>query len=226
MIGEAGIPPNSGVNRFWQIEALVVRAGFAGRAIQMDKVRVRNQGVGSFVFAGVIVDAGGFFRGTAGAAAFAVEDVHDIVVWLIHLRLREEGKQVLVAAVTVHDDDFLAAIARHLVGRFLKQLQLKLHAVRDGARLVLGLKNLAKIIFRKNDGVLLLRGVQRRVAHVQEVGTQREMRAVLFQNAEWEQACSFGLLDRQAEVRCRQLFPLRGELGLRVERKYGEKRKQ
>src|SRR5882672_8315901 len=225
MIGEAGIPPDPGVNRFRQNEALVVRAGFARGAVQMHKIWVRDERVGSFVFAGVIVDAGGFFR-TAGAAAFAVEDVHDIVVWLIHLRLREEGKQVLIAAVAVDDDDFLAAVARHLVGGFLKQPQLKLHAVGHGARLVLGLKNLAKIIFGKNDGVLLLRGVQRRVAHVQEIGAEREMWAVLFQNAEWEQTRALRLLNRQAEVRCRQLFPLRGELGLRVERKYSEKRNQ
>ena len=36
-----------------------------------------------------------------------------------HLRLGEVGKQVLVSAVTIHDDDFLAAVARHLVRGFL-----------------------------------------------------------------------------------------------------------
>jgi len=80
-------------------------------------------------------------------------------VRLVELRLREEGKQMLVSAVAVDDDDFLAAIARHLIGGFLKEFQLKFHAVRDGARLVLGFKNLAEIIFGKNDGVLLLRGM-------------------------------------------------------------------
>jgi hypothetical protein len=41
-------------------------------------------------------------------------------VRLIHLLLREEGKQMLVTAMTVYDDDFLAAVARHLASGFLK----------------------------------------------------------------------------------------------------------
>src|SRR6266852_4763972 len=132
---------------------------------------------------------------------------------------------MLVSAVAV-DDDFLAAIASHLIGGFLKQFQLKFHAIRDGARLVLGLKDLAKIIFGKNDGVLLLRGVQRCVAHVQKVGTQRQMRPVLLQDSEWEQARSLRLLNRLAKVRGRQLFPPSGELGLSVDRRSYENKKQ
>ena len=57
-------------------------------------------------------------------------------------------------------------------------------AVGDGAGFVLGFKNLAEIIFRKNDCVLLFGGVQRGVADVQQIGAERKMRAVFFENAE------------------------------------------
>src|SRR2546422_7824634 len=56
-------------------------------------------------------------------AARDSKDVHDVIMRRLELRLREKGEQAVVAAVTVDDDDFPAAIACHLVGRFLQQLQ-------------------------------------------------------------------------------------------------------
>jgi len=40
----------------------------------------------------------------------------------IELRLGKKGKQMLVSAMPVDDDDFLAAIAGHFVSGLLKQL--------------------------------------------------------------------------------------------------------
>src|ERR1700676_4374795 len=182
----------------------------------MYKVGPGNQGVGGFVFAGVIVGTGGFLGRAAGAAAFAVENVHDIVVRLVQKALREEGKDVLVAAVTVDDDDFFASVAGHLVGGFLQELQLEFAGVSDGSGFVLGLKNLAKVVFRKDQGVVLLGGVQRGVTHIEQIGAQREMLAVLFQDAEREQAGALSLAYRGGKIGRGQFFPFHGELGLRA----------
>ena len=133
----------------------------------MDEVGTRNHRVRSLVFAGVVIDAGGLFGRAAGAAALAFENVDDVVVRLIELRLSEEGKQVLVAAVAVHDDDFLAAVARHFVGSFLEELKLKRKAVGDGAGLLFGLEDLAEVILGKHDRIRLLGSVQRCIPHIQ-----------------------------------------------------------
>ena len=142
-------------------------------AIDVRQLRMRVEQVRAFVLTGVVIDSSRLFGWPARFASFAVEHVDDIIPLPIHLRLGKEGKQVLVAAVPVDDDDFLAAVARHLVGGFLEQLQLKFHAVRDGAWLVLGFKNLAKIIFRKNDSEICLHSRQRHVPDIQKIGSQR-----------------------------------------------------
>src|ERR1700694_4695373 len=85
------VPPNPGVHRLGYTQAFLVGAGFACSAVEVDEVRTRDHGVGGFVLAGMVVDAGRFFSGTAGAVLFAVEDVNHVVVRLIHLRLREKG---------------------------------------------------------------------------------------------------------------------------------------
>src|SRR5258707_6142659 len=136
----------------------------------------------------------------------------------IELRLGEKGKQMLVSAVTVDDNDFLAAIACHFIGGFLQQFELELHAVGDGSRFVLGFKNLTEIVLRKNDGVLLLHRLQRCVAHVQKVRAEGQMRTVFFQDAERQQTSAFGKLDGIAKVRRSQLFPFDGKFGLSVDR--------
>src|SRR6266576_2810865 len=129
-------------------------------------------------------------------------------------------------AVAVHDDDFLAAVARHLVGGFLQQFQLELHTVGHRTGLVLRFKNLSEIIFWKNDGEFLLGGMQRRKANVEEIGSQRKMRSMLLQNAEREQARSFRLLNRRAKVSGGELFPFHGKLRLAAGRSGSEQKKE
>ena len=89
-------------------------------------------------------------------ASFAVENVDDIIVRTIELRLGEEGKQMLVPSMAVHDDNLLATVARHFIGRFLEQLQLEFHAEGDSPRFMLGFKNLSEVVLRKDHGEFLL----------------------------------------------------------------------
>ena len=107
---------------------------------------------------------------------------------LLQLRLREERQQMFVAAVTIHDDDLLATIARHLVGGFLQELQLHLGAVSDRAGFMHGFKDLPEVIFGKHYSVFLLGGVQTDVANIQQIGAQGQVSTMLLQNAEWQQA--------------------------------------
>src|SRR5712691_512407 len=99
---------------------------------------------------------------------------------------------MLVSTVTVDDEDFPAAIARHFTGGLLEQLQLEFHAVGNGSGLVLGFKNLPEVVLRKNDGVLLLDRLQGSVPHIEKIRAQRQMRPMLFQDAERQQARAFG----------------------------------
>ena len=92
------------------------------------------------------VDFGLLLRASVLRSAL-VENIDDVVVGLVELRLREEGQQAVVAAVAVDDQNFLAAVARHFVGGFLQESELHVAAVGHGAGLVLGLGDLAEIIF-------------------------------------------------------------------------------
>src|SRR5438094_1457775 len=111
MLGGARVPPDSCVEKFRQVLPLLVRAGLALGPVNVREFRMRVECVGAFVFASMVINAGGFFRWSARAAALAIEHVNDIILRVRHLRLGEVGKQVLVSAVAVHDDNFLAAIA-------------------------------------------------------------------------------------------------------------------
>ena len=102
---------------------------------------------------------------------------------------------------------------------------MQFHAVRDGAGLVLRFKNLPEIIFWKNHGIFLLHSMQSRVAHVQEIRAQWQVRPMLFQNAEREQAGPLRLLNRSAKVFRGQLFPFRRQLGLATRGKDHEQEK-
>lgn len=222
VIGKAGIPPNAGVEVFRKMEAILIGAGFAGGAAEVDEIGARKHGVGGFVFTGMVIDAGGFFRGCAGTGALAVEDVNDIVAGLIEQSLREEGKEMLVAAVAVDNDDFLAAVAGHLVGGFLKELELEAARVSDRAGFVPGFENLAEIVFGEDEREFLLRGLQGGVADVEEIGSEGQMRAVLFENAEGEEADTFGLGDGGAEAGGGEFFPADGKFGLGADGESGE----
>ena len=69
----------------------------------------------------------------------------------------------------VYDHDLFATVPGHFVGGFLKQTQLQLGTIGDGARLVLRFKNLPRKILGENDGVLFLGRVLRDVPRVEQV---------------------------------------------------------
>src|ERR1700746_1246378 len=122
-------------------------------------------------------------------------NIDNVIVRLVELCLREIGKQAFVAAMAVDDENFSAAVAGHFVGGFLQKIQLNLPTVGDGAGFVLGFEDLPEIIFRENNGEFFFRGVQRGVANVDQIGAEGKMRAVLFQNAEGEDAGALGKFD-------------------------------
>src|SRR5438477_355745 len=96
-----------------------------------------------------------------------------------------------------------------------------MHGVCHGSRLVLGLENLAKVVLGKDHGVLLIDSVQRGIAHIEQISSERQVRAMFLQNAKRQQACTLRLLDGAAEVRGSQFFPMGRELGLRPQRRAG-----
>jgi len=91
---------------------------------------------------------------------------------------------------------------------------------------VLGFENLTEIILGKNDGEFLLGCAQGRVPNVEKVRAEGQMRAMLFQDAEGQQAGAFGLLDGIAEVRGSQLFPLYREFRLCMHRASSDEKKE
>jgi hypothetical protein len=119
VIRKAGVPPDACVGLFGQTQAVQICAGFGVGAVEMNQVRARDDGVGGFVFARMIIDAGGFLGRTARLAAFAIQNIQNIVVRAVELRLSKVGKQMLIAAMTVDDDYLFTAVAGHLVGGFL-----------------------------------------------------------------------------------------------------------
>src|SRR5258708_23694717 len=127
---------------------------------------------------------------------------------LIELGLGKEWQQAVVAAVAIHDDDFLAAITRYFIRSLFEKRELHFAAVGDGSGLVLGFGNLSEIIFRENDCVLLLGSVQRGVAHVQQIGSERQMRAMLFKDAEGQQTRSLRSVNAFAKIGGGEFFPM------------------
>src|SRR5947207_10392668 len=125
--------------------------------------------------------------------------------------------------MAVHDQNFLAAVARYLVCGFLQKIQLKMRAVCDGSGLVFGLENLAEVVLRKDHCVLLVGSVQRGIAHIKQISAQRQVRAMFLQNAETQQPCALGLLNSATKVPGSQFYPMGRELGLRPQRRRTEK---
>ena len=132
----------------------------------------------------------------------------------VELRLREIRKQAVVAAVPVHDDDLLAAIPGHFVGRLLQQFELQPPAVGHRARLLFRFGDLAEIVLRKYDRVFLLGGIEGDVPHVEQIVAQWEMRPMLLHDAEGQQARALRPGDAVLEFGRRQLLPMHRELGL------------
>ena len=143
------------------------------------------------------------------------EDVDHVIAGAGELGLSEQREQAVVAAVAVDDDDLLAAVARHLAHRLLQQGELRRQAVGDGSGLLARLEDLAEVVLGKHDGVLLLDRVHHREAHVEQVGAQRQMGAMLFDDAERQHAHALRLMDCLDEVRAGQFFPFGGKAGLR-----------
>ena len=114
--------------------------------------------------------------------------------------------------MTVHDQDLLAAVARHLVGGLLQQGQLKPAAIGHGAGLVLRFRDLSEVVFGKNDDVFLFRGVQSGITHVEQIGAQGEVRSMLLDDSEWQQTRALRTLDAFAEISGGEFFPVHGEL--------------
>src|SRR5258705_4887747 len=191
MKGKTRVPPDPGVDGVREGILLLVGAGFLIHAIHVNEIRMRNHGVGGFGLAGVHIEWV-FFQCVFRLRVGAPLNIDDVVVRAIKLRLREIGKKTLVAAVAVDDKNFLTAIAGHFVSGFLKKVELYLAAVSDSAGLVLGFENLSEIILREDHSIFLVSSRQRSVEHVQQIGTEGQMGAMLFQNADGEQASSLG----------------------------------
>src|SRR5258708_38521572 len=128
MIGKAGVPPDAGVNVFGKFLAVLVGAGFAGGAVDVDSIRARDHHLRGLAFSRMHVD-GSFFGRTSRIWTAGVEKVDDVVVWLIELGLGEEWEQALVTSLAVDDNYFLAAVAGHFVGGFLYQRKMHIAAV-------------------------------------------------------------------------------------------------
>lgn len=103
----------------------------------------------------------------------AVVGVDDVVALRFQLNADEVLKQSIVTAVAVRDHDFLAAVARHLVNSFLEHLKLKLGTVRDRSGLMLCFKDLAEVVFGKDERIFLLHGLKDGVADVDQVRAKR-----------------------------------------------------
>jgi hypothetical protein len=215
VIREARVPPNAGVQAFRQLQSRLIGTRFLRGAIQVHEVGPGDHAHGRFAFACMHVRRRvRFVRRFALPAACDALHVHDVVVWRLELRLREKRQQAVVAAVTVHDDDLLAAVAGHLVGRFLQQLELQSAAVGHRAGLMLRFEDLPEVVLWENDGILLLGGIECNVAHVEQIVAQGKMGSMLLHDAEREQAGTLRAGDAAREFSRRQLLPMDGELGL------------
>ncbi len=126
--------------------------------------------------------------------------------------MRKIRKQAIVPAVSVNDQDFLAAITGHLVSSFLQQGQLHAAAVRHRPGFVLRLSNLTKVVFGEDDRVLPLGGMECGIAHVEQVGAEREMRPVFFENSERKKTYSGRAVDAFTEIGGGEFLPVDREL--------------
>ena len=114
--------------------------------------------------------------------------------------LAEERQQRLISAVAIDDHDFLAAVAGHLADRFLQQRKLRGEAVGQGAGLLARFEDLPEVVFGEDDGVLLFHSVHHGEANVEQIGAERQMRSVLFDDAEGQNADALRLVDGLHEI--------------------------
>src|SRR5690348_1456650 len=116
--------------------------------------------------------------------------------------------------MTVDDDDFLAAVAPHLVSGSLQELQLNGARISHRTRLVSRFGNLAEVIRREDNGVFLFRGVNGGVTDIDQIGADGQLRAVLLHDAEGKQAGALRLRNGMVKIVCRQLVPADGKFRL------------
>lgn len=63
VVGESGVPPDSGVDVGGEVEAILIGAGLGGSAVEMDKIGTGDERLGAFALAGMHI--GGIFDGRA-----------------------------------------------------------------------------------------------------------------------------------------------------------------
>ena len=107
---------------------------------------------------------------------------------------------MFISAMTVHNENFFATVSGHLVGRLLQQIHLHMRAVGDSAGLMLRFENLAEIIFGENDSVFLLRRMQRDITNIDQIGAERQLRSMFFENSKWQHTSALALLDAAGEI--------------------------
>src|SRR5581483_12133688 len=116
--------------------------------------------------------------------------------------------------MSIHDDDLLASIAGHLVGGLLQQVELQVGTVRNCAGLMFSLEDLPEVVLGEYDGILLLGSMQGDIANVEQISSERQMRAVLFQDAEGQKACTLRLMNGVMKVGGGEFFPTHREFRL------------
>src|SRR5579871_327767 len=107
-------------------------------------------------------------------------------MWFIELRLSEIGQKMFITAVAIDDQDFLTAVAGHLVRGFLQERQLHASAVGHRSGFMFGFGDLSEVVFGENHRVFFFGGVKRCVADVEQVRAKREVWAMLFEDSERE----------------------------------------
>src|SRR2546423_14338183 len=83
---------------------------------------------------------------------------------------------------------------------------------------MLGLKDLPKVIFRKDDGEFLRHRSKAEVANIEKIRPQRKMRPMLLQNSKRQQAGTLRILNSLQEITRSKLFPFWRQLRLRQNR--------
>src|SRR5260370_36612677 len=97
-------------------------------------------------------------------------------------------------AMPIHDETFLASIARHLIGCLLQQFQLQLGTVSDGSGLVFGFKDLTEIVLGKNNRILLLDAVLDGITYIDEIVAKRQVWPMFLDDPERQYACALRFL--------------------------------